>query len=64
MTPEQAIKFWGSQKVVAEVCDVTVAAVSLWVQWGKIPRARQYQLHVLSGGRLAVDPKAKKVAAA
>lgn len=55
MTPDETIKHFGSQKEVARLCGVSPAAVSLWVQWGNIPRARQYQIHVLSAGRLQVD---------
>ena len=63
MSPDQAVKHFGSQKEIAEICGVSAAAVSLWVQWGKIPCARQYQLHVLSAGRLKLDRFEDKVKA-
>jgi hypothetical protein len=62
MTPDQAIKHFGTQRAVADACDVTPAAVSLWVSWGKIPAARQYQLHVMSGGKLPIEARKKATA--
>lgn len=54
MTKQQAINFFGSATSLADAIGVSKQAVG---QWGAIPYARQYQIHVVSGGELPVDIK-------
>ena len=56
MKPDEAIRWAGSQRKLAEICDVTESAVSQWADRGLIPEMRAYQLEVLSAGTLKVDP--------
>ena len=55
MKPDEAIRWAGSQRKLAEICDVTESAVSQWADRGLIPEMRAYQLEVLSAGVLKVD---------
>jgi DNA-binding transcriptional regulator YdaS (Cro superfamily) len=58
MKPDEAIRWAGSQRKLAELCDVTESAVSQWADRGLIPMMRAYQIESLSGGELRVDPAA------
>ena len=58
MKPDEAIRWAGSQRKLAEICDVTESAVSQWVANGLVPWGRAYQLESVSGGLLKVDPEA------
>ena len=63
MTPEQVIMhFGGTQTAVAEALDISQVAVSEWVRQGYVPLGRQYQIQVLTAGRLRADPSARRKA--
>jgi hypothetical protein len=47
---KDAQAFYGSRRKLAEALGVTVAAVSLWGD--TVPELRQYQLEVLTRGKL------------
>jgi hypothetical protein len=46
MTPQQAIDYYGSRGALAKTCDVTDAAIYLWVKQGFIPYDKQCQIQV------------------
>lgn len=46
MTPQQAIDYYGSRRALADTCDVTEAAIYLWVKQGFIPYDKQCQIQV------------------
>ena len=46
---EEICKFFGNQKKLADVLEVTEAAISIWKRQG-IPAARAIQIEELSGG--------------
>lgn len=46
MTPQQAIDHYGSRGALATSCDVTEAAIYLWVKQGFIPYDKQCQIQV------------------
>jgi hypothetical protein len=52
MSPERAIEHYGSRGALAKACDVTEAAVYLWVKQGAIPYDRQCQIQVDTKGAL------------
>lgn len=52
MTKDEAISYFGSQRVLAQIIGVSQAAVS---QWKRVPRGVQFELHVKTGGKLSVD---------
>ena len=52
MTTDEAVKFWGGQTRLANVLGITRDAVHKWKQYP--PMDKQFQIMVLSGGRLAV----------
>ncbi len=51
MTYREILRHFGSQAEIARQAGVTVAAVKRWQQQG-IPLPRQYQLQVLTDGKL------------
>lgn len=46
MTPQQAIDHYGSRGALATSCDVTEAAIYLWVKQGFIPYDKQCQIQI------------------
>ena len=50
MKKSEAIEFFGSVKALAEKLGCTQAAIYLWKE--EVPRSRQLELEVLSGGKL------------
>lgn len=57
MTPREVIDFYGTQKHAAAAIGISQASVSEWVSNGYVPLGRQYELQVLTGGRLKADPE-------
>lgn len=53
MKTEQAIKYAGSAKALADLLEITPSAISQWD--GEVPPARQLQLQQLSKGKLKAD---------
>ena len=52
MTPEQAIDHYRGRGGLAKACDVSEAAIYLWVKQGAIPYDRQCQIQVETKGKL------------
>jgi len=52
MTKDEAIKFWGGPTRLAKALGITRDAVHKWKKYPPIDK--QFQIMVLSGGRLAV----------
>ena len=52
MTTDEAVKFWGGQTRLANALGITRDAVHKWKQYPPIDK--QFQIMVLSGGRLSV----------
>jgi DNA-binding transcriptional regulator YdaS (Cro superfamily) len=52
MKKQDAISHFGSVSALAEALGVSAGAVS---QWEEIPAGRQFQLQVLTAGRLIAD---------
>lgn len=52
MTKDEAIKFWGGPTRLAKTLGITRDAVHKWKKYPPIDK--QFQIMVLSGGRLAV----------
>jgi hypothetical protein len=52
MTTDEAVKFWGGPTRLAKALGITRDAVHKWKQYP--PTDKQFQIMVLSGGRLAV----------
>lgn len=56
MTTNEAIEFFGTRAELARALDIYAGAIS---QWGdEPPRARQWQLQVLTEGKLKVTKDA------
>ena len=52
MTTDEAVKLWGGQTRLAKALGITRDTVHKWKQYP--PMATQFQIMVLSGGRLSV----------
>jgi len=52
MDRESAIKHYGTARALARALGVSEGAVS---QWKAVPRLRQYQLEVMTGGALRAE---------
>lgn len=57
MTPSDAIQHFGSQAALAAALGVTQPTVSGWNSDGRIPFTRQFQLEVLTAGKLTAERK-------
>ena len=55
MSPQEAIQHFGSQSALAGALGLTQPTVSGWKNEGRIPYTRQFQLQVLTGGKLKAD---------
>ena len=51
MKVEDVLAIWTPARL-AEVCETTVQNVSGWIKDGRVPKSREYELQVKSGGRL------------
>ena len=51
MTVDEVLELWVPARL-AEVLGTSAQNVSGWLREGKIPRGREYELQVKSGGRL------------
>ena len=56
MKLDEAIRWAGSQRKLADALGISESAVSQWVDRGLVPMGRAYQIESLSGGALKVDP--------
>lgn len=52
MTKTQAVEYFGTAAALARALGIAPAAVS---QWEEVPEGRQWQLEVITGGRLVAD---------
>lgn len=55
MTTQEVIDFYGSKVAIAKALGCTPAAVTMWGD--EPPKSRQWQLQVLSKGKLKASPK-------
>lgn len=55
MTPADLLARWKTQLAVAVALGVSQAAVAQWVQAGKVPMRRQFQVQILTRGKLRAD---------
>lgn len=55
MTPDQALKHFGTQEALAAAVGISQPAVAVWVANGLIPPGRQAQLQIITAGKLRAD---------
>lgn len=55
MTYEEAIQHYQTQSALAKALGIKGPSVAEWKANGTIPLTRQYQIEVLSGGKLKAD---------
>ena len=64
MTVDEVLEIWAPARL-AETLETSIQNVSGWLREGRIPRGRQYELQVKSGGKLVAstfDPNRDYVA--
>lgn len=57
MNPEDVIDYFGGVADTARALNISYQAVKKWVDQGKIPVQRQYQIQVMTDGELTVEPQ-------
>jgi hypothetical protein len=60
MTPEKVIDHFESISSTASALGITYESVRKWVIQGKVPQSRQYEIEILTGGKLKAEPKPKQ----
>jgi DNA-binding transcriptional regulator YdaS (Cro superfamily) len=55
MKTQEAAAFFGGKKKLADALGIGASAVSMWGD--EIPESRQYQIQVISKGKLKADRK-------
>lgn len=66
MTYDEALGIFGTQANLARALGITQSTVSLWGKGPRgakafaVPRAYQYQLEVITGGKLRADAELRK----
>lgn len=58
MKTEDAVKFWGSQKAVADALGLKQPSVAAWDEYP--PELRQLQIEAATGGALKAEPSCDK----
>ena len=61
MTKKEAVNFFGSQASLARSLGIYKTAVANWK--GSVPNLRQYQIEVITKGKLKADLPTRKSAA-
>ena len=56
MRKDEAVRHFGTAAALAEALGIAPSSVSEWGEF--VPRGRAYELQVLTGGVLRVDPAA------
>lgn len=56
MTMQELIEHFGSQAAAARAIGVSLQVVSAWNAKNRIPLGRQYEIQVLTCGKLRADP--------
>lgn len=64
MNPQQVIDYYGSQTAAADALEVSQPSIAQWLESGKIPEVRQYQIELATMGFLRADksPLRNKIA--
>jgi DNA-binding transcriptional regulator YiaG len=59
MTPEQVKEHFqaATQTDLATILGKPISTVSEWFQLGRVPRAAQLELHILTNGKLQAEPR-------
>lgn len=60
MTPNDLLKYFGSQTEIARVCKATQPSIFEWFRRGAVPVGRQYYFQALTRGKLKVSPNADR----
>lgn len=58
MRKQDVIEHFGSQRAIAEALDISEQAVSAWED--EIPEGRQFQIQIITGGKLVAKPQPKE----
>ena len=58
MSPDQVIGYFGGQTAAAKALGVAQSSVAGWIDNGKVPETRQYQIELATYGALKADEPA------
>ena len=58
MTPNQLLKYFGTQQAIADAFGCSQASVAGWFAKGVVPEGRQYQAQIATFGVLMADKPA------
>ena len=64
MTPNDLLKFFGTQTAIAEFFGIAQPSVAEWFEKNRVPDGRQYEAQVRTAGRLVAIPPTNAVAPA
>lgn len=55
MNMQQLVEYFGNQRAIAKALNTSDQVVSMWKVKDRIPLGRQYEIQILTGGRLRAD---------
>jgi hypothetical protein len=55
VTPDQVFQHFGGRSQTAKALKVKYQAVAQWADKGKVPKGRQFEIELLTGGLLKAD---------
>jgi hypothetical protein len=58
MTPQDVIAHFGTQVKTAQALGIKQSSIAGWIKKGEVPEGRQYQIQLLTGGKLQAERKA------
>ncbi len=58
MTPNDVVQHFGTQVKAAQALGIKQSSIAGWIKNGAVPEGRQYQIQLLTGGKLQADRKA------
>jgi hypothetical protein len=56
MTPNDLRQHFGFQVAISRAVGISEQAVSRWFRRDRVPLGRQYEIQILTGGKLRADP--------
>ena len=62
MDIETAVKYYKTEAALAEALGLKSGTIAVWRHRGGIPAGVQFELQILTGGRLKADPRPRRAA--
>ena len=58
MTFQEVLEHFGTKRKIATVLGITIQAVQQWADTGKVPLGRQFQIELVTEGKLQASREA------